>query len=409
MPSTFGQWLIVILAILLGTAAGWVLRGRRGAPATGTPIVEGDPVAGVAVMSAPAAEATVDTKRPEATIAPAAETIAVVDRPAPETAEATPPGAVLHDSDPAVFTPGGLADAASDPAVSSSAVSSSADAASPIEAATPALTDPAEDTPPVIHRPEEPSADEHDPARTDEPTTGTESRTTPVSEAEPTFTPESPVAPATASQPEVEPLTASEPTGETTPTRAGAVPVQPVSAEAVSAEATPTEDAPADGDASTRAAVAEDAPVSTPAAPVPAIPAPRVAADDAEPPATDAPVGVNEQAPSTPTASPVTTPTPGSTEAEAGVVDGGGAAAADDFRRIQGIGPKMATALQNAGIRTYRQLADLDEAALRDTIRTAGLRAAPSLATWPQQARVLAGAPAEAERTFPVPAGDSPS
>ncbi|WP_027661141.1 helix-hairpin-helix domain-containing protein [Salinispora fenicalii] len=74
--------------------------------------------------------------------------------------------------------------------------------------------------------------------------------------------------------------------------------------------------------------------------------------------------------------------------------------AADDFRRIQGIGPKMAAALQAAGIRTYQQLAELDEPALRDLIRGAGLRGAASLPTWPQQAKVLAatvepaGAPA---------------
>ncbi|RIV41610.1 hypothetical protein D2L64_00690 [Micromonospora radicis] len=64
--------------------------------------------------------------------------------------------------------------------------------------------------------------------------------------------------------------------------------------------------------------------------------------------------------------------------------------AGDDFRRIQGVGPKMATALHDAGIQTYRQLADLDEAALRETIRGAGLRATASLATWPQQAKILA-------------------
>ncbi len=76
--------------------------------------------------------------------------------------------------------------------------------------------------------------------------------------------------------------------------------------------------------------------------------------------------------------------------------------AADDFRRIQGIGPKLAAALQDAGIRTYRQLAELDEAALRQTVKAAGLRAAPGLATWPQQAKVLAGAPADAERVLPA-------
>lgn len=80
-------------------------------------------------------------------------------------------------------------------------------------------------------------------------------------------------------------------------------------------------------------------------------------------------------------------------------------AADDDFRRIQGIGPKIANALHAAGIRTYRQLAELDEAALRDTVRNAGLRAAPGLASWPQQARVLTDARAEAEKPLPVAAG----
>ncbi|WP_309246096.1 hypothetical protein [Verrucosispora sioxanthis] len=50
----------------------------------------------------------------------------------------------------------------------------------------------------------------------------------------------------------------------------------------------------------------------------------------------------------------------------------------------------MAAALHGAGIRTYRQLADMDEAALRETVKSAGLRATASLATWPQQAKVLA-------------------
>ncbi|WBB52640.1 helix-hairpin-helix domain-containing protein [Verrucosispora sp. WMMD573] len=66
------------------------------------------------------------------------------------------------------------------------------------------------------------------------------------------------------------------------------------------------------------------------------------------------------------------------------------AAQTDDFRRIQGVGPKMAAALHGAGIRTYRQLAELDETALRETVKNAGLRATASLATWPQQAKVLA-------------------
>ena len=76
-----------------------------------------------------------------------------------------------------------------------------------------------------------------------------------------------------------------------------------------------------------------------------------------------------------------------------------------DSRRIQGVGPKMPAAFQHAGIRTSRQLAELDEAALRETIRAAGLRAAASLATWPQQAKVLAGAGAEVDAVLPVPTG----
>ncbi|GAB3936277.1 hypothetical protein GCM10027614_12520 [Micromonospora vulcania] len=81
--------------------------------------------------------------------------------------------------------------------------------------------------------------------------------------------------------------------------------------------------------------------------------------------------------------------------------NGAAADQADDFRRIQGVGPKMAAALQAAGVRTYGQLAELDEPALRDLIRTAGLRAAPGLASWPQQARVLAGAGDEVVAVLP--------
>lgn len=67
---------------------------------------------------------------------------------------------------------------------------------------------------------------------------------------------------------------------------------------------------------------------------------------------------------------------------------------ADDFRRIQGVGPKMAAGLEAAGIRTYQQLAELDEPALRELIRAAGLRGAASLPTWPKQAKALAEAAA---------------
>jgi predicted flap endonuclease-1-like 5' DNA nuclease len=65
-------------------------------------------------------------------------------------------------------------------------------------------------------------------------------------------------------------------------------------------------------------------------------------------------------------------------------------AAADDLTRIEGIGPKMAAALKAAGITSYAQLAETDEAGLRAAIAAAGMRFSPSLVTWPQQAKLLA-------------------
>ncbi|GHJ45592.1 hypothetical protein Cs7R123_29340 [Catellatospora sp. TT07R-123] len=63
---------------------------------------------------------------------------------------------------------------------------------------------------------------------------------------------------------------------------------------------------------------------------------------------------------------------------------------ADDIERIEGIGPKMKAALNNAGIRTYAQLAAADETALRTAIEDAGMNFAPSIVTWAAQAQLLA-------------------
>ena len=62
----------------------------------------------------------------------------------------------------------------------------------------------------------------------------------------------------------------------------------------------------------------------------------------------------------------------------------------DDLTRIAGIGPKMAMALAAGGITSYRQLAESDVTALRAVITAAGMRSAPSLATWPERAKHLA-------------------
>jgi predicted flap endonuclease-1-like 5' DNA nuclease len=63
---------------------------------------------------------------------------------------------------------------------------------------------------------------------------------------------------------------------------------------------------------------------------------------------------------------------------------------ADDLERVEGIGPRIGSALRQAGIHTFRQLADADVSALQAALEQAGLRFAPSLPTWSRQARLLA-------------------
>jgi predicted flap endonuclease-1-like 5' DNA nuclease len=65
-------------------------------------------------------------------------------------------------------------------------------------------------------------------------------------------------------------------------------------------------------------------------------------------------------------------------------------AVADDLKRIEGIGPKMAAALGAAGITTYAGLAAADETTIKAAISAAGMRFSPSLPTWPRQAQLLA-------------------
>jgi len=58
----------------------------------------------------------------------------------------------------------------------------------------------------------------------------------------------------------------------------------------------------------------------------------------------------------------------------------------DDLTVIEGIGHKMAAALKAAGIDTYARLAASSEGELRAAIEAAGLRLAPTLRTWAEQA-----------------------
>ncbi len=63
--------------------------------------------------------------------------------------------------------------------------------------------------------------------------------------------------------------------------------------------------------------------------------------------------------------------------------------AADDLKRIAGIGPKIADVLQAAGIETYAQLASTDVERLEQILGGADIRLADP-GTWPEQAGLAA-------------------
>ncbi|MGC4856624.1 hypothetical protein ACLQ24_25450 [Micromonospora sp. DT4] len=317
----------MVLAVLLGLAAGWLLRGRQGAGATGRPIVDGDPVAGLAVVTSPEPPATTDEARPAASID--SPPVAVADEPTPVDTVSAPAAVTISDD----FTPNAV-----DPGDM-------------------ALTDP---PPPV------PTAERTD--AIDEPVTGDEQPgpATVIAPRQPlddsTDTPSPEATPAETAQAETTPVDASP--VDTSPVDTSPVDTSPV-------DTTPDE-----------TSYTEATPAGT--APAVAVGGTATDVDDAEPVRAAPPVREAGTTP-VPAASADTDPT----------------GSADDFRRIQGVGPKMAAALQAAGVRTYGQLGALDEPALRDLIRAAGLRAAPTMATWPQQARVLAGVGDEAAAVLP--------
>lgn len=62
----------------------------------------------------------------------------------------------------------------------------------------------------------------------------------------------------------------------------------------------------------------------------------------------------------------------------------------DDLKIVEGIGPKMESALKAAGIDTWAKLASSNEDEIRAAIETAGLSFAPSLDTWAEQASLAA-------------------
>ncbi|WFE99491.1 hypothetical protein O7616_21690 [Micromonospora sp. WMMD964] len=369
----------MVLALLLGLAAGWLLRGRRGGQ--GSSIVDGDPVAGLAVISTPTPAATTDEPRPAAAVDPAPT--AVADEPVPVDTVSAPAAVTATDDHAPTPVP--------------------AEAPSTVDPGDMALTEP---PPPVPSAESDANELRPEPAveSTPEPVAADEQRTSATVVAP--RRPADDLPPANATPIDTTPADTTP--ADTTPADE---PVGAVSA-AEPVAATDADDriaADPAHDAEATPSSAEPAVVTTDAAHTDPVDAHHA---DAEPVTTDSanaePVAadpvdaeVARPAVATPPVRPAAATSPAAEDTDITGYPGDPTGPADDFRRIQGIGPKMAAALQDAGVRTYGQLGDLDEPALRDLIRAAGLRAAPGLASWPQQARVLAGAADEMAAALP--------
>lgn len=65
-------------------------------------------------------------------------------------------------------------------------------------------------------------------------------------------------------------------------------------------------------------------------------------------------------------------------------------AEADDLTKLEGVGKKMAAALVAGGFDTFAKIAAASEDELRHAIEAAGMKLAPSLGTWAEQARLAA-------------------
>ena len=62
----------------------------------------------------------------------------------------------------------------------------------------------------------------------------------------------------------------------------------------------------------------------------------------------------------------------------------------DDLTKLEGVGKKMAAALVAGGFDSFAKIAAASEDELRAAIEAAGMKLAPSLATWPEQAALAA-------------------
>ena len=73
-------------------------------------------------------------------------------------------------------------------------------------------------------------------------------------------------------------------------------------------------------------------------------------------------------------------------------VDLGAAAAVvpDDLKRIEGIGPKINSVMNEAGVQTFAQMAAMSAEALRQILDDAGMAPIHNTSTWPEQASLAA-------------------
>jgi predicted flap endonuclease-1-like 5' DNA nuclease len=67
-----------------------------------------------------------------------------------------------------------------------------------------------------------------------------------------------------------------------------------------------------------------------------------------------------------------------------------GAGQGDDLKIIEGVGPRIAAILNEAGISSFAQLAAAKPAELQRMLKAGGLRTPADPATWPEQARLAA-------------------
>ena len=331
--------LYLVAGAVAGFLAGWLLRSRRPAATPGTP-----------VSPAPAGTATGSASDRTTGSAPDRTTGSA---PARTTGSASDSTAAAGPAQPA--------------------------AAGPAQPAAAGSAEPAVELVPVGAAPEHAGAKavaEHaeTPAETPEPLAAEESAppTIPAQKTELND-------PAPVTEMFSDPGPATELYGETTP--AGEVrPAGAAEAPAPVKRAAPRRAAPRKTAARS---VVEPEPISTTAAPTALT----------TPPAEPTPI-------STPIAEPTPVPTavaePTAVAGPAAVVIPAQANPAavrepDDLTRIPGIGPKMAMALAAGGITTFEQLAATDIPALRATVTAAGMRLAPTLPTWPERAKLLAG------------------